>query len=141
MTGQQGDALMAGSGRKGSDVLASLRGDLSALTPKGRPFVVSGAIPLFSEAAIAYDAGAFQLAALGCRAAVESACYLFLTRRWSRRSGGWRIEGPRLLDGKTRDVSFEELKNAAIGPKGIPEGLRTAVDQIQSDGNLTAHLA
>jgi hypothetical protein len=106
----------------------------------GEYYVVLGnAYNLFSEAIQAFDGRAIEGASLICRAAVESACYLFLTNKPTK--NGIREDFPLTMDGQVRQVQFEEPKRAIARKRILSQKQLKAMSRIQTNGNLIAHLA
>jgi hypothetical protein len=130
---------MALRAKTGGEIWTDFSRKLDGILPKGSEFLLSPVLPLFREALVSFDAGANGVAVLGCRASVESACYLFLTRR--RATSGWRSATPAYLDGGTRKVYSDELIRGAEALRGLTHDLRIQADRIQSHGNFLSHLA
>jgi hypothetical protein len=105
----------------------------------GKVSAIAEALPLLQESAIAFDAGTYGVTALGCRASIESALYLFLTRRPGL--FGWRTESPKFLDGGLREVYIDELIRGAAAIGGLTADLKLQAIRIRDDGNFTAHTA
>jgi hypothetical protein len=105
-----------------------------------RPLKIGEGVSLFQQSIRAYDAGSYDLAALGCRAALESACYLFLTRGWVS-EGVWAINLPRSVGGDVRQVGFAELIIAIKKAEILDSGQLESLERIQAHGNLIAHYA
>ena len=101
--------------------------------------ILGNAHNLFGEAAQAFDARAIEGASLIIRATMEAACYLFLTTKPTKK--GIREVFPLTLDGKVRQVQFEELIRAIIKTKILSSKQERAIRRIQKNGNLIAHLA
>ena len=101
--------------------------------------VLGNAHNLFGEAVAAFDARAEEGASLICRATMEAACYLFLTSKPGKK--GIREDFPLTLDGKVRQVQFEELRRAIGKRKILSQKQVAALSRIQKNGNLIAHLA
>jgi hypothetical protein len=94
---------------------------------------------LFRNASMVFDAGSAVATSLLCRSTLETAFFLFLTGYWEE--GILRIETPRFLNSRPRNVSFEELKTGitrtwrvVLDPSQV-----TAIERIQEHGNLIAH--
>jgi hypothetical protein len=94
---------------------------------------------LYGQAATAFDARAFPAACLMCRATVEAACYLFLTRE--RTQTGFTIYTPMTLDGEVRNVYAGELTKGIRKTKALSDYQLKSLDRIVEDGNIIAHLA
>jgi hypothetical protein len=104
----------------------------------GHPFV--DAVELFRQSTRAYDAGALELAALGCRAALESACLVFLTTERVT-EGGWTSHSLRKLDGSLRRVTFTEIIDAVRAHDVLSERQLAALGKIKDHGDFVAHLS
>jgi hypothetical protein len=108
---------------------------------ESRAYAVLGeAHHLFSQAVISLDAGISEGTALLCRATLESAFYLYLTRNWSE-TGVIAIGNPSTLDGEIRRVEYSELSTAIKKRVGFSDDQLKAIDRIQKDGNFVAHFA
>jgi hypothetical protein len=95
---------------------------------------------LFGQACGAYDAGLDDATTLLCRATLESAFYLYLTKRWDN-EGFVALEAPRTLDGEIRNLEFEELSRAIKKKVSFTGRHIQAMSRIQKDGNFVAHFA
>jgi hypothetical protein len=95
---------------------------------------------LLKKAVESYDAGAIEGAVLLCRAALEGAFLIFLSIRWSDEES-FDIVFPTTLDGKLRQVKFDELRDAIKKKVVFSEGQLLAIDRIHEDGNFVAHFA
>jgi hypothetical protein len=103
--------------------------------------VLSHSIGLLREALKSYDSSSPNATALLCRATVETAGYLFLTRRKGPGALVYDLDPPRTLAGAIREVSFEEIKGGLVRTGVLSDTLLAAVSRIQVDGNFVAHLA
>lgn len=92
---------------------------------------------LFRNASMVLDAGSAIATSLLCRSTLETAFFLFLTGHWER--GILRIDIPRFLNGRIRNVAFEELKAAITKRVVLDASQVTAIGRIQDRGNLVAH--
>ncbi len=118
-----------------SDFFESLKDD------EARAYAILGeAHHLFSQAVMSFDAGISEGTALLCRATLESAFYLYLTRKWSE-NGVIAIDNPTTLDGEIRRVEYAELSTAIKKSVKFPSDQLKALDRIQTDGNFVAHFA
>ena len=95
---------------------------------------------LLKKAVESYDADAIEGAVLLCRAALEGAFLIFLSIRWSDEKS-FDIVFPTTLDGKLRQVKFDELRDAIKKKVVFSEGQLLAIDRIHEDGNFVAHFA
>jgi hypothetical protein len=66
---------------------------------------------LLKKAVESYDAGAIEGAVLICRAALEGAFLIFLSMHWYDENS-FDVIFPTTLDGKLRQVKFDELREA-----------------------------
>jgi hypothetical protein len=109
---------------------------------RGFTMVVLGySFNLFADAVNSLDKVSPNAAALLCRATVESAGYLFLTRVRMPKSTAYKLEFPRDFAGRVRWVSFEEIISGLVA-RGVIEGeLLKVANRIKDDGNFAAHLA
>jgi len=110
------------------------------LTSPGVALPFEDAFNLFMQSTRAYDAGAFELASLGCRAALESACYVFLTS-YRLMDGGWRGQAPRNLDGTLRRVGFTEILQGIKTSKVLTAMQMRELAAIKDHGDLIAHFS
>lgn len=131
---------MTATPRKARDIWDAFWPKLQGIPTSDRPLTIGEAVSLFQQSIRAYDAGSFDLAALGCRATLESACYLFLTRRWVS-AGVWAVNPPRNMGGDVRRVEFDEIKSAIEKLGILNRGQLHSVKRIQTHGNLIAHYA
>ena len=95
---------------------------------------------LLKKAVESYDAGANEGAVLLCRAALEGAFLIFLSVHWYGKDS-FDIVFPTTLDGKLRQVKFDELREAIKKKVVFSEGQLSAIDRIHEDGNFVAHFA
>ena len=93
---------------------------------------------LLKKAVESYDAGAIEGAVLLCRAALEGTFLTFLSIRWYDENS-FDIVFPTTLDGKLRQVKFDELREAIKKRVVLSEGQLLAIDRIHMDGNFVAH--
>ena len=105
--------------------------------PRGDvPVIVAEWPAMYAQAILAYDAGAIELAAVGCRSAVESIGYTFekwfpsAPFSWTRRS---------LVSPERMSVARLKQHLERLGP--IPEAISRALDHIRFDGDAGAHLS
>jgi hypothetical protein len=103
---------------------------------------------LFRQAVWAYSAKAVALAALGCRAAIENAGFLFLTHRPTG-TGGWNVEPPQAKGDPPlfKPDAFEPQTNLSwmikeLGSRKVlgPEMIASA-RLIKEHGDAIAHYA
>jgi hypothetical protein len=128
------DGLKIGE-RIWNDLNESLKGELWKVYA-----ILAEAHTLFAQAVTSFDAGVNEGAVLLCRATVESAFFLFLTREWNEK-GQIGIENPTTLDGRMRTVEFAELSNAIKKRVRFSVKQSNAIDRIRNDGNFVAHFA
>jgi hypothetical protein len=102
-------------------------------------FILFEAEALLYEATECFDAGAYTATVLVCRAALESAFYGYTTRTYSD-LGGLSYNGPLTLDGKERQVEYDELSRAVKTKVRFGRKQSIAIRRIQEDGNFAAHL-
>ncbi|SRR6266566_1722098 len=93
---------------------------------------------LFLDAVNAFDAKVYGGTALLCGATLETAFFVFLTRKWDS-AGLMSIEHPLGLDGKPRRVEFDELVSAVKSKVKFSQTQLDAINRIHDDGNLIAH--
>ena len=94
---------------------------------------------LLGQASRALTAGAYAGAVLLCRSSLEAACYLFLTRRRSKKD--IVTDKPLALDGRLRTVYFNELVNAIKEKRVLSKEQLKNLQRIQRNGNFIAHIA
>jgi hypothetical protein len=95
---------------------------------------------LLKKAVESYDAGAIEGAVLLCRAALEGAFLTFLSIRWYDEDS-FDIVFPTALDGKLRQVKFDELREGIKKKVVFSETQLESIDRIHEDGNFVAHFA
>ena len=100
--------------------------------------IVGEAYVLFYEAVKALDAKIYGGTVLLCRATLETAFLVFLTRKWNK-GGLMTIDTPKTLDGKPRRVEFAELVSAVKGKVKFSDSQARAIARIHEDGNFIAH--
>src|SRR5438132_11476359 len=93
---------------------------------------------LLKKAVESYDAGAIEGAVLLCRAALEGAFLTFLSIRWYDENS-FDIVFPTTLDGKLRQVKFDELREGIKKIVVFSETQLESIDRIHEDGNFVAH--
>jgi len=99
-------------------------------------------VALFGDAGTSFDAGAYYATSILCRAALEAALYLFLTRsKNGQPSGAWVVHPPFRLDGTLRRVEWTEVKSAISKRKILSYEHIRKLERIQKHGNVAAHLA
>jgi hypothetical protein len=126
--------------RKAQEIWDDFWPKVQGIPTSDRPLTIGEAVSFFQQSIRAYDAGSFDLAALGCRAALESACYLFLTRRWVS-AGVWAVNLPRNMGGDVRRVEFLEVRSAIEKLGILDRDQLDTIERIQAHGNLIAHYA
>jgi len=90
---------------------------------------------LYGQATLCFDTKAYDAVCIMCRATLEAACYVFLTRK---REFGLLISPPRTLDGRVRKIQFEELQRGM--KKVLSAGQMTALARIKHRGDFIAHI-
>ena len=105
---------------------------------RAHPFADS--VQLFHQSTRAYDAGAFDLASLGCRASLESACFVFLTTS-KVSDGAWATSSLRKLDGTARRVTFTELFEGVKARRVLRKEQLEELDAIKEHGDFVAHMS
>jgi len=101
--------------------------------------IFSQAYALFGQAAEILKVKAYASVGLLCRATVEAACYLYLTRR--KEGALLTIDPPMTLDGRVRRVLQQELQNAIRKAKVLSYQQLSNLERIVEHGDLIAHLA
>jgi hypothetical protein len=99
---------------------------------------------LFDQATRSFDVESYDAVCLLCRATVEAACYLYLTRKKQRIDGkifGTLSDPPRRLDGSVRRIPFPELQSGIKKKKVLSEEQLKDLERIKEHGDLIAHLA
>ena len=125
--------------RSGQEIWDSLNESLKDEAWKVNPTLFE-AYHLFGQATKTFDVGLYEATALLCRATLESAFFLFLTREWdNEKIVNFAI--PTTLDGSIRRVEFEELARAIKKKLKLSGSQSVAIDRIQDDGNFVAHFA
>lgn len=104
------------------------------------PLPVDPAYTLFNQTVAAFDSGLWDLAALGCRAALEAVGYTFLARRPIGRFA-WRNSAPCNNEGMPRRVDYSEVSTYIRGHAVLEPSLIDALDRIKFAGDATAHIA
>ena len=99
---------------------------------------LSLALDLFSDAVKSFAANARLGAAVLCRATIDTACLISLTYLKAGEGDHFRIDLPRGLDGKVREVYWEELRGGIAGVLNEREMAR--IKRIRDHGNVPAHL-
>lgn len=98
---------------------------------------LSGALRLIRHSCRALDSGLSDLAVLGCRAAIESAGYVMLTRRRHGPRGSVRAL-PLDLAGRVRRVDLAEII-AGLRNVGLEPEVAAAAATVEFHGNAVAH--
>jgi hypothetical protein len=101
--------------------------------------IFSDAYALFGQASEILKVKAYASVGLLCRATVEAACYLYLTRK--KEDATVTIDPPMTLDGWVRKVGLEELQKAIRKTKVLSEEQLSNLSRIGKHGDLIAHLA
>jgi hypothetical protein len=104
------------------------------------PSPLEPAIMIFFQATRTYGYGCFDLAALGCRSAVESAGYLFLTTKMHV-VGGWASDPPRSLNGEIRRILWQEIVDGLKAQGVLSAKQLRRLQPIKEHGDLIAHYA
>ncbi len=104
-----------------------------------RVSLIAEAWMLLGQAARALDADVHTGTVLLCRATLESAFFLFLTRKWDK--GVLDLKNPLDLSGEIRSVEFDEIYAAIKKRIKFSTTETEAISRIQKDGNLIAHFA
>jgi len=104
------------------------------------PLPIDPAYPLFGQTVQAFDSGSLDLAAMGCRAAVEAIGYTFMSRRPTRLYE-WQNSAPKGADGRPRRVDFPEVAEFIKNNTALDSDLIDALDRIKFAGDATAHVA
>lgn len=127
-----------GTPARAAPILAEFEANLKTVSGEGTTALFGPAFSMFRQSVRAYDAGSLELAAIGCRASVESSGYLLLTRN---RDGthGWRIQHPRDLAGSIRRVSLREIIDGLSAEGYLNGDLLSAAIRIQQHGIAVAH--
>ena len=105
---------------------------------------------LFGEAVSSFQARAYSATSLLCRATVEAAAYIFLTRKpaftmkGQSRKGAWQVVRPQ----KNRNgkqvfvrVGLERLLRHLKDRRFLEEGLVGDLERIKDHGDVIAHVA
>src|SRR5438477_5289021 len=87
----------------GESFRKSLKKPFDVITYRGTWSMFREIYRLFDQATFCFDAKAYDAVCIMCRATIEAACYVFLTRK---REVGLLISPPRTLDGRVRKVPF-----------------------------------
>src|SRR5437870_9004769 len=119
----------------GESFRESLKKPFDVITYRGTWSMFKEVYRLYGQATLGFDAKAYDAVCIMCRATIEAACYVFLTRR---REVGLFSSPPRTLDGRVRKVQFEELERGM--KKVLSEGHRNALARIKDRGDFIAHL-
>ena len=125
--------------RSGQEIWNALNESLRDAAWKVNPTLFE-AYHLFGQATKSFDVGLYEATALLCRATLESAFFLFLTREWDNEEIV-TFAIPTTLDGRIRRVEFEELAKAIKKKLKLSESQSVAIARIQNDGNFVAHFA
>ena len=96
------------------------------------------ALDLFSDAVKSFAANAILGAAVMCRATVDTACLIFLTYSKAGEGNHFRSDLPRGLDGKVREIYWEELRGGVA--RVLTERDMANLKRIREHGNVPAHL-
>jgi len=125
-----------------TDIWHRFEAQRDEIDKRGFTVVVLGySFNLFADAVNSLDTVSPNAAALLCRATVESAGYLFLTRARMPKSSAYKLDFPRDLAGRVRWVSFEEIISGLAERGVIKNELLKVANRIKDDGNFAAHLA
>lgn len=125
--------------RSGQEIWNALNESLRDDAWKVNPTLFE-AYHLFGQATKSFDVGLYEATALLCRATLESAFFLYLTREWDNEEIV-TFAIPTTLDGRIRSVEFEELARAIKKKLRLSESQSLAIARIQNDGNFVAHFA
>lgn len=107
---------------------------------KAQAFIPEAA-ELLREACLCFDASAYHGVAILCRAVLESAFIEFLGFEWTGNNSFNIVSFPTTLDGKPRDLDYDELKNGIAQKVVFPREQQRAISRIREDGNFVAHIA
>lgn len=101
---------------------------------------LSLALSLYSDATKTFAANSTPGAAILCRAAIDAACLGYLVH-WKEegQEHTFRIEIPRGLDGRTRDVPWSELRGAVRESRLFSDDELLIIDRVREHGNVIAH--
>ena len=119
----------------GESFRESLKKPFDVITYRGTWSMFREIYRLFDQATFCFDAKAYDAVCIMCRATIEAACYVFLTRK---REVGLLISPPRTLDGRVRKVPFPELERGM--KKVLSERQMSALARIKDLGDFIAHL-
>ena len=96
---------------------------------------------LVEDALRAFDSGAYAGATLAARAALEAACYLFLTRSHVDLNGGTsKLYLPKTPKGEDAVTRFEGLAKELCGRDVLSSENCKALWRIKEHGDIAAHL-
>jgi len=114
---------------------------LRAKYPKGDvPLMVIEWSPIYCQAILAHDAGARELAAIGCRSAVESIGYVF--RYWRPDgSNGWFRQERLTRSGKPERWEYSLVAESLKEAGALTPTIVLALDHIKFDGDAAAHIS
>jgi len=109
--------------------------------PRGDvPLMVIEWSPIHCQAILAHDAGARELAAIGCRSAVESVGYVF--RYWRPDGkGGWSRQERMTRAGKPERWEYSLVKESLREAGELSPAVELALDHIKFDGDAAAHIS
>ncbi len=102
--------------------------------------VLGEAHHLFGQATAAFDARLYDATVLLCRTTLESAFFLYLTKKWAN-EGFVALDIPKTLDGENRYPEFDELSRGIKKKVMFTDPQIQAIARIQKDGNFVAHFA
>jgi hypothetical protein len=121
-------------------VFEALEDRLRATFPDGRRSLPRSCTELLRQAVACHETGAFESAALTCRAAIEAASWNYLFIDWLRT--GWGNRGiPRDRALRVEMTGLREIESRLFREEALPEELRPAFDRVRESGDSTAHLA
>ena len=114
-----------------------------ANAPEDRlPVALFECLGMLNETIRAFDSGQYFAASVTCRATVESAGYLFLTRKEDlAHPGVVALEWPVTASGEVRRVEFDEILKALGNRGALSTDLLKKADAIRENGNFIAHFA
>jgi hypothetical protein len=131
---------VASSQLRAREVWTGLQAERRKLKAPGWHSLIEDGINLFHQTTRVYDSGCFELAAIGCRASIESGCYHFLTRR-EVSDAVWLIDHPKKLNGGIRRVDFPEIVDAMRVRRILSASQLASMKRIKEHGDLIAHFA
>lgn len=93
--------------------------------------------PIYVNAILAYDAGAYEAAVVMCRTAVESIGYTYMTHRPAE-GNAWAIYPPR---GGKFDVKFPAIRDYLLTRVPLTDNQKASLTRIKDEGDIAAHIA